>query len=252
MVQKVAKKSRYKLPDDIDRDKLPSHIAVIMDGNGRWAKKRKLPRLEGHRAGSKAVRRTVEAAASIGITNLTLFAFSTENWSRPEKEVKALMTLLDQHLDRERVTVLENNILFKVIGSREGIKKSILQKIISLENDSAGNDGMIFNLAINYSGRSELVDTFKRIADKYNKRKIDLMDISESLIEKYLYTTGQRDPDLLIRTSGELRISNFLLWQLAYTELWMSEVLWPDFNEEHLFQAIRDFQKRERRFGRIG
>jgi len=248
----VAKKDTYKLPDDIDRDKLPWHIAVIMDGNGRWAKKRKLPRLEGHRAGSKAVRRTVEAAASIGITNLTLFAFSTENWSRPEKEVRALMTLLDQHLDREKVTVLENNIVFKVIGSRDGIKKSILQKIINLENDSAGNDGMIFNLAINYSGRSELVDTFRRIAGEHNERKINLEDISESLIEKYLYTAGQRDPDLLIRTSGEIRISNFLLWQLAYTELWMTEVLWPDFNEEHLFQAIKDFQKRERRFGGIG
>jgi undecaprenyl diphosphate synthase len=237
------------LPVGIDPDRLPKHIAIIMDGNGRWAKKRKLPRIEGHRAGSRAVRETVETCVKTGIQALTLFAFSTENWNRPKDEVDALMDLLSQYLDRESKTVLDNNLRFKMIGRREGLRKDILLKVDKMESDSAGDSGMLFCLALNYSGRAELVDCFKKIAK--GLKKDTKTEINESIIASNLYTSDIPDPDLLIRTSGEMRISNFLLWQIAYSEIWITDVLWPDFKAKHLFQAIRDYQKRERRFGGI-
>jgi undecaprenyl diphosphate synthase len=245
----MLRKKSSELPPGIDPSHLPRHIAVIMDGNGRWAKKRRLPRIEGHRAGSRAVREIVETCARIGIYALTLYAFSTENWSRPVDEVEALMDLLSQYLDKEYKTVLDNNLRFKVVGRREGLRKDIIEKINKTERDSAQNDGMFFCLALNYSGRAELVDCFSKILNEIKNdpnKKID-----EKMIADNLYTSGVEDPDLLIRTSGEMRISNFLLWQIAYSEIWITEVLWPDFKAKHLFQAIRDYQKRERRFGGI-
>lgn len=243
------KKKSNILPHNLDAARLPRHIAIIMDGNGRWAKKRKLPRIEGHRAASRAVRETVETCVKTGIKVLTLYAFSTENWNRPKEEVEVLMGLLDQYLDKEIKTILENNLKFKVIGRREGLRKDILDKIDRMEALSSQNDGMLFCLALNYGGRSELVDCFRKISGL--KKKDDTIAIDEKLISDNLYTAGIADPDLLIRTSGEMRISNFLLWQIAYSEIWVTDVLWPDFNKNHLFEAISEYQKRERRFGGI-
>jgi len=245
----MLRKKTRGLPAGIDPGHLPRHIAVIMDGNGRWAKKRRLPRIEGHRAGSRAVREIVETCARIGVSALTLFAFSTENWSRPKDEVEALMDLLSQYLDKEYKTVLDNNLRFKMVGRREGLRKDIIDKIDKTERDSAQNDGMLFCLALNYSGRAELVDCFRKILNEIKNDRNIIID--EKMIADNLYTTGVKDPDLLIRTSGEMRISNFLLWQIAYSEIWITEVLWPDFKAKHLFQAIKDYQKRERRFGGI-
>lgn len=237
------------LPSGIESDSIPRHIAVIMDGNGRWAKKRKLPRIEGHRAASRAVREIVETCAKIGVSALTLFAFSTENWCRPKDEVNGLMDLLSQYLDKEYKTVLDNNLRFRMIGRREGLRKDIINKIDKMERDSSRNTGMFFNLALNYSGRAEIVDCVKKIVNIAGKDKKAV--INEKLISGNLYTAGIEDPDLLIRTSGEMRISNFLLWQIAYSELWITDVLWPDFRAKHLYLAIKDYQKRDRRFGGI-
>jgi len=245
----MLRKKTRGLPAGIDPDHMPRHIAVIMDGNGRWAKKRRLPRIEGHRAGSRAVREIVETCARVGVSALTLFAFSTENWSRPKDEVEALMDLLSQYLDKEYKTVLDNNLRFKMVGRREGLRKDIIDKIDKTERDSAQNDRMFFCLALNYSGRAELVDCFRKILNEIKNDRNIIID--EKMIADNLYTAGVEDPDLLIRTSGEMRISNFLLWQIAYSEIWITEVLWPDFKAKHLFQAIKDYQKRERRFGGI-
>lgn len=247
--EKMLIKKVKGLPAGIDPDGLPKHIAIIMDGNGRWAKKRKLPRIEGHRAGSRAVRETVETCVKAGISVLTLYAFSTENWNRPKDEVDALMDLLSQYLDREAKTVLDNRLKFKMIGRREGLRKDIITKVDKMERDSANGSGMIFCLALNYSGRAELVDCIKNIAAK--SKNNHNIEINEKTVTENLYTFNIPDPDLLIRTSGEMRISNFLLWQIAYSEIWITDVLWPDFKAKHLFQAIRDYQKRERRFGGI-
>jgi undecaprenyl diphosphate synthase len=226
-------------------DRLPSHIAVIMDGNGRWAAQRHLPRVEGHRAGIESVRAVVEGSARIGIQVLTLYAFSVENWKRPATEVSTLMMLLKRYLRSELNTLLGNNIRFKVVGRVEELARDVQRELRDAEAKTATNTGMLFNIALNYGGRAEIVEAAKRIvADGVPPDRID-----EARFSSYLYTAGQPDPDLLIRTSGEMRVSNFLLWQIAYAEIWVTDTLWPDFRLRHLLEAIVAYQKRDRRYG---
>ena len=230
--------------------KVPQHVAIIMDGNGRWAKSRRLPRIEGHRAGVESIRDTLRACNELHIPYLTLYAFSNENWQRPKDEVSFLMSLLSQYLDQELKDLNKNNIRFQVIGRIDMLPSEIQKKIERNIKDTAGNTALILTLALSYSGRLELVDAVKQIAQKVKDGKLDPKDITESVIEKNLYTVGLPDPDFLIRTSGEMRISNFLLWQMSYTEIYVTDVLWPDFRKQHFMEAIEDYQRRERRFGR--
>jgi len=239
------------LLDAIDFDRLPRHVAIIMDGNGRWAKSRFLPRLEGHRAGVESVRSTVETAARLGLEALTVYAFSTENWKRPTDEVSGLMGLLKLYIRRELKTLQENNIRFGVVGGLDGLPKDVQDELRRGITETAHLTGLQFSLALNYSGRSELTDVVRRIALEVKAGTLDPARIDEATIEKHLFTAHLPEPDLLIRTSGELRVSNFLLWQIAYAEIWVTDVLWPDFRRRHLLQAIADFQKRERRYGGI-
>ena len=231
----------------IDFERLPKHIAIIMDGNGRWAAQRHLPRVEGHRAGIDAVRDTVESSARLGIGVLTLYAFSVENWKRPEAEVLALMGLLRQYLRLELKTLLKNNIRFKVIGQPERLSREVREELQAAEARTATNTGMQFNIALSYGGRAEIVDAAKRAI----REGVPADALDEEKFSSLLYTAGQPDPDLMIRTSGELRISNFLLWQIAYAEIWVTDTLWPDFRCRHLLDAIIDFQKRDRRYGAV-
>jgi undecaprenyl diphosphate synthase len=233
----------------IDAARLPRHVAIIMDGNGRWAKSRMLPRVEGHRAGVEAVKDTVETSARMGIRFLTLYAFSTENWKRPRYEVWTLMNLLKEYVRRELDTLVEHRIRFNVLGRMHELDPSVVKELERALDATAGGDGMVFNIALNYSGRCEIVDACRRIVADWAAGK--RADIDEETIGRYLYTAGQPDPDLLIRTSGELRISNFLLWQIAYTELWVTSTLWPDFRRRELFEAILAYQGRERRYGAV-
>ena len=235
----------------IDFDRLPRHVAVIMDGNGRWAKSRFLPRLEGHRAGVESVRSVVETAARLGLEALTVYAFSTENWKRPEDEVSGLMGLLKLYIRRELRTLQDNNIKFGVVGGLEGLPRDVGDELRRGIEATARMTGLQFSLALNYSGRSEITEAVKRIAAAAKEGAIDPSSIDESTIERHLFTAHLPEPDLLIRTSGELRVSNFLLWQIAYAEIWVTDVLWPDFRRRHLLQAIVDFQKRERRYGGV-
>ena len=235
------------LVDRIDFDRLPRHIAIIMDGNGRWAATRKLPRVEGHRAGTDAVRETVETSARMGIPVLTLYAFSVENWKRPDTEVSALMGLLKHYLRLELKTLLKNNIRFHMIGQADRLSPDIRNELQQAEARTAGNTGMLFNIALSYGGRAEIVDAARRAI----REGIDPDALDETTFAKLLYTAGQPDPDLLIRTSGEMRVSNFLLWQIAYAEIWVTEALWPDFRSRHLLEAVADYQKRDRRYGAI-
>jgi len=233
----------------IDRDRLPSHIAIIMDGNGRWAAAKGMPRVEGHRAGAKAVRDTVEAAAELGLEYLTLYAFSVENWKRPRYEVWTLMNLLKDYLQRELQTLRDNNIRLQILGRWRDLDASVVKRLERAVETTAGATGMTLNIALNYSGRCEIVDACRRVvADWANGEPVE---IDEETLGRYLYTADQPDPDLLVRTSGELRISNFLLWQIAYAEIWTTETLWPDFRRQDLWQAILDFQSRDRRFGAV-
>ena len=235
------------LARQVDFDRLPKHIAIIMDGNGRWAAQRHLPRVEGHRSGIESVRDTVESSARLGVGVLTLYAFSVENWKRPETEVLALMGLLRQYLRSELKTLLKNNIRFKVIGQPERLSREVREELQAAEARTATNTGMQFNIALSYGGRAEIVDAAKRaIASGISADALD-----EEKFSSFLYTAGQPDPDLMIRTSGEMRISNFLLWQIAYAEIWVTETLWPDFRCRHLLEAIIDFQKRDRRYGAV-
>jgi undecaprenyl diphosphate synthase len=231
----------------VDFSRLPRHVAIIMDGNGRWAASRHLPRVEGHRAGIESVRTTVETSARLGISVLTLYAFSVENWKRPDSEVSALMGLLKHYLRLELKTLLRNNIRFHVIGQRDRLSPEIRDELQSAEANTAGNTGMIFNIALSYGGRAEIVDAARRAI----REGIRADELDESTFESLLYTAGQPDPDLLIRTSGEMRVSNFLLWQIAYAEIWVTDALWPDFRTRHLLEALVDFQKRDRRYGAI-
>ncbi len=232
----------------IDFSRLPRHVAVIMDGNGRWAKKRKLPRVEGHRAGSKSVREVVETSARLGIEYLTLYAFSKENWKRPQKEVSTLWKLLEDYLKKEDKTLIENRIRLKVIGQIQDLPKPAQRELDRVIEVTKNNDRLTVIAALNYGGRAEIVDAVKKIV-RSRDRRID--DLDEAGFSEYLYTAGIPDPDLLIRTSGEMRISNFLLWQIAYSEIWITSSYWPDFRRKELLQAVVEYQKRERRFGDI-
>jgi undecaprenyl diphosphate synthase len=235
------------LARQVDFDRLPRHVAVIMDGNGRWAANRHLPRIEGHRAGIDAVRDTVETSARLGVSVLTLYAFSVENWKRPDTEISALMALLKHYLRLELKTLLQNNIRFHVIGQRDRLSREIREELELAEARTSANTGMLFNIALSYGGRAEIVDAARRAI----RERIDPDALDEDLFGTLLYTAGQPDPDLLIRTSGELRVSNFLLWQIAYAEIWVTDALWPDFRARHLLEAIVDYQKRDRRYGGV-
>lgn len=238
------------LKDQIDLEKLPKHIAIIMDGNGRWAKHRNMPRVFGHKNGVTAVREVSEASAEIGIQYLTLYAFSTENWSRPALEVNALMTLLVETVKRELKTLNDNNIRLSAIGNLSKLPSKTYDTLMEGIAATANNDRMVLNLALNYSAKEEMINATKSIAKQVSEGKLALDSINVDTIDKHLTTSGIPDPELLIRTSGEQRISNFLLWQIAYSELYFTETFWPDFKREHLYEAILDFQNRERRFGK--
>ena len=235
----------------IDFDRLPRHVAIIMDGNGRWAGQRHKPRVEGHRAGIDSVRDIVETSARLGLEVLTLYAFSVENWKRPQAEVSMLMSLLKRYLRMELENLRSNNVRFQVIGRMEDLADDVQEELNRGMERTADRTGLLFNVALNYGGRAEITDAVRRLTTDILARGDDPSAIDEKMFSSYLYTAGQPDPDLLIRTSGELRISNFLLWQIAYAEIWVTDVLWPDFRRRHLLQAIADFQKRERRYGGI-
>jgi len=231
----------------VEFDRLPRHVAIIMDGNGRWAGERHLPRVEGHRAGVEAVRDVVETSARLGLEVLTLYAFSVENWKRPAAEVSTLMMLLKRYLGLELATLLRNNIRFNVIGRVEALPPDIRTELLEAEHKTAKNTGMLFNIALNYGGRTEIVDAARRILSS----GLAPQDLDEDRFAQFLYTAGQPDPDLLIRTSGEMRVSNFLLWQIAYAEIWVTDTMWPDFRCRHLLEGVVAYQKRDRRFGGI-
>ena len=234
---------------DIDLQKLPRHIAIIMDGNGRWAKQHALGRIMGHQKGVEAVRKTVRLCREIGIQYLTLYAFSVENWLRPDQEVAALMQILRQYLRSELAEMMENDIRLHAIGDIAGLQEPVRKLLAETMDRTAGNRGMVLNLALSYGGQDEIIRAVRRIADDVREGKLAAEDITRESFAAYLYTAGIPDPDLLIRTSGEFRISNFLLWQSAYTEFYFTGVLWPDFDKKDLFAAIADYQRRERRYG---
>jgi undecaprenyl diphosphate synthase len=239
------------LKDKIKSDKLPRHIAIIMDGNGRWAKQRGNQRVFGHQHAVKAVRETVEAAAELGIKFLTLYAFSTENWNRPRSEVDALMALLVKTLHEETKTLTKNNINLQAIGDLDDLPRQVKNNLNKCINITAGNSGLKLVLALSYSGRWEIFDAVVKLARKVKEGQVNPDDITPEHLAEMLQTRDMPDPELLIRTSGEFRISNFLLWQIAYTELFFTDKLWPDFTKEDLYKAILDYQSRERRFGMI-
>ncbi|MGA1867391.1 MAG: isoprenyl transferase [bacterium] len=232
-------------------EKLPRHVAIIMDGNGRWARQRNLQRVIGHRNGIKSVRAVVEASAELKLGVLTLYAFSVQNWGRPRKEIDILMDLLAEFLVKERPRMMENNIRLMVIGRINQLPDKAQSKLYETIERTSNNSGLILNLALNYGGHTEICDAAKSIAQDVLHKKITFEEIDEKLFSRYLYTTGLPDPDLLIRTSGEMRISNFLLWQLAYAEFWITPVLWPDFGRREFYRALIDYQYRERRFGKV-
>ena len=235
------------LARQLDFDRLPAHIAIIMDGNGRWAAQRHLPRVEGHRAGIDAVRDAVETSARLGVQVLTLYAFSMENWKRPRTEVSTLMTLLKRYLHLELKTLLKNDIRFKVIGRADALATDVREQLARAAERTAGSSGMRFNIALNYGGRAEIVDAARRAIEAGVRPE----ELDEARFSDFLYTAGQPDPDLLIRTSGEMRVSNFLLWQIAYSEIWVTDTFWPDFRRRHLLEAVLAYQKRDRRYGGI-
>src|SRR5262245_1050800 len=235
------------LARQVNFEQLPAHIAIIMDGNGRWAAQRHLPRVEGHRAGIDSVRDVVETSARLGIGVLTLYAFSVESWKRPKAEVSTLMMLLKRYIRLELGTLLKNNIQFRVIGRADELAPDVQDELELGIRKTSSNTGMLFNIALNYGGRAEIVDAVRRIlASRMNPD-----DLDEKRFGEFLYTARQPDPDLLIRTSGEMRVSNFLLWQIAYSEIWVTETLWPDFRRRHLLEAVVAYQKRDRRYGGI-
>ena len=235
------------LVGQVNFERLPEHIAIIMDGNGRWAAQRHLPRVEGHRAGIDAVRDTVETAARLGIKVLTLYAFSIENWKRPAAEISTLMMLLKRYLRSELKTLLTNDIKFRVIGRMDDLADDIQDELRAAMDRTAHDTGMLFNIALNYGGRAEIVDAARRAIEAGIRPE----DLDEQRFASFLYTAGQPDPDVLIRTSGEMRVSNYLLWQIAYAEIYVTETLWPDFRRRHLLEAVLAYQKRERRYGGI-
>jgi undecaprenyl diphosphate synthase len=235
------------LARQVNFEHLPSHVAIIMDGNGRWAAQRHLPRVEGHRAGIDSVRDVVETSARLGIDVLTLYAFSVENWKRPRAEVNTLMMLLKRYIRLELETINRNNIKFRVIGRSEELSPDVQAELHLGIRQTEKNSGMLFNIALNYGGRAEIVDAARRAI----AAGVPAEELDENRFSGFLYTAGQPDPDLLIRTSGEMRVSNFLLWQIAYSEIWVTETLWPDFRRRDLLEAVVAYQKRDRRYGGI-
>jgi undecaprenyl diphosphate synthase len=238
------------LKEQINKKKLPNHIAIIMDGNGRWAKQQGFMRVIGHENGTKSVRQTVEASAELGIKNLTLYAFSTENWNRPKLEVQTLMKLLVKSLKKEIKTLQDNNIKLSAIGNLNDLPKKAHQELLDVIEKTKNNTNMTLSLALSYGSREEIVNVIKELSLKVKNNIISTESIDESIINKHLYTQNLPDVDLLIRTSGEQRISNFLLWQIAYAELYFTDILWPDFKKENLYEALINYQNRERRFGK--
>ncbi len=237
--------------DKIDLDKVPTHVAIIMDGNGRWAKKRNRERIYGHREGVNSVKAVVEAAGEIGVKYLTLYAFSSENWSRPKEEVEALMSLLVQGIHDELENIMKQNIRIRVIGDLSKLKADVRQAVEDSMEKTKDNTALNLVIALSYGSRDEIVDALRQIAQEVKEGKLEVEDITAETISNHLYTAGIPDPDLLIRTSGEVRISNFLLWQISYTELYFTPILWPEFKKEQFFEAIYNYQQRERRFGKI-
>lgn len=233
----------------IDQNNLPQHIAIIMDGNGRWAKQHAMGRIRGHKKGAQAVRTAVTACREIGIQYLTLFAFSSENWGRPNEEINALMSLLEDYLDKEASTLQKQEIMLTTIGNIERLYPPVKEKLLEVKKLTKRNRRMVLNLALSYGSRDEIIFAVKNMISDNREGKLNVDDIDQDTIGRYLYTNNIPDPDLLIRTSGEYRISNFLLWQLAYTELYFTDVLWPDFKKDDLLKAIAVYQSRERRFG---
>jgi len=235
--------------DDVPRERRPRHIAVIMDGNGRWAERRGLPRIEGHRHGVASVRRTTEECSRLGVPQLTLYCLSSENWKRPRPELDFLMHLLEQYMIEERSTIMENDVRVSIIGRREGIAEAALREMDKTVAMTADNRGLHLCLAVNYCARGELLDAVRRIARQVEAGRLRPDALSEATLNSHLYTAGMPDPDLLVRTAGEMRVSNFLLWQISYAEIWVTEACWPEFDERQLHAAIRDFAARNRRFG---
>jgi undecaprenyl diphosphate synthase len=257
MVTNPTLSKKNTIPDQpasemVNGENLPRHLAIIMDGNGRWAKERSLSRIEGHRAGAESVRVIVRSCRKIGIPVLTLYAFSKENWQRPSREVQALWQLLSRYLKSELREMMENSIRLNAIGDIQELPKRVHRLLVDTMEKTRANRDMILNLALSYSGRSEIVRAAQKLAATCMAKELQPGEIDEVLFAKNLYTAGMPDPDLLIRTSGEQRISNFLLWQMAYTELYVSPVYWPDFREPELMEALADYQRRERRFGKTG
>ena len=235
----------------LDMNNIPKHIAIIMDGNGRWAKERNMPRTYGHKAGVETIREIVKECSSLGVKYLTLYAFSTENWARPKEEVDTLMKLLVQYLRNEFEELNKNNVIINSIGDISKLPKVCYDELNNAYEKTKNNTGLTLNLALNYGGRVEIVNSIKKIATLVEENKIKVDDIDEKMVEKYLYTSNMPDPDIIIRPSGEQRLSNFLLWQCAYSEFWYSDVKWPDFTKENLVEAIFDYQNRDRRFGKV-
>ena len=231
--------------------KIPEHVAIIMDGNGRWAKKRGLPRVAGHRKGADSVRRAVESCDKLGVKYLTLYAFSSENWNRPEKEVNALMGLLEKFLKEKAPEMMEDNVRLTSMGRLDDLPYNVRNELNKAMESTAGNTGVTMNLALSYGGREEIVDAVKSIASKVKSGNLNITDVNNELFSQEIYTSEMPDPDLLIRTSGELRLSNFMLWQLSYAEIFITDKLWPDFCHEDFVTAITDFTKRDRRFGKV-
>ncbi|MBS2211626.1 isoprenyl transferase [Carboxylicivirga mesophila] len=240
------------LKDELIQDRLPSHVAIIMDGNGRWAKKRGNSRMFGHKHGVTAVREVTEAAAELGVKYLTLYAFSTENWSRPKTEVDALMSLLVSTISSETSTLMKNNVKLNAIGCKEALPGGVQKKLEDCIQQTSSNNGLTLTLALSYSSRWEIIEAFKSVASEVKNDQLAIEDINADVISNYMSTAGIPDPELMIRTSGEHRISNFLLWQLAYSELYFCDILWPDFRRDDFYRALLDFQGRERRFGKTG
>jgi undecaprenyl diphosphate synthase len=234
---------------NVPRERWPRHIAIIMDGNGRWAQRQNLPRIDGHRRGVESVRKITEECAGLGVEQLTLYCLSSENWKRPQQEIDFLMHLLEQYMIEERTTIMDNNLRVRMVGRRTNIPEQVLRELDRTVEMSRENDGMWLNLAINYGSRAEIVDAVQAISQKIVDGEIAPEQVDEKLISAHLYTAGCDDPDLLIRTAGEMRVSNFLLWQISYAEIWVTEQCWPEFSAATLHEAIADFAQRNRKFG---
>ncbi len=249
---KIWKNNMRKIAsENIDMDRIPKHIAIIMDGNGRWAKQQGMPRTMGHRAGVEALRNIVRFSSNLGVKYLTVYAFSTENWRRPQSEIGILMSLLKEYVRKELDELNANNVKIRILGDIYQLPKDVLESILFACQKTKDNTGLIFNLALNYGGRAELIMAIKKIINDVQNNYLETEEINENLFDSYLYTAGCPEPELLIRTSGEMRLSNFLLWQVAYSEIVVVKECWPDFNEKSLHDAIRTYQNRERRFGGI-